>query len=827
MSASPLLRKAKELDRAACGDGARASGVCDHCGDSLAGLKVVRRTLVGERHERSFCCLGCAFIAEQLHLARNSDRDYAALEASVVPSLPRGGSARTQIPVRGMVCAACALLIEHRLRRAPGVIATQVDFAARRAYVTFDAQRTTPAELARVIEASGYRTDVSEARERRAARVELARLAIAWLAMMQVMMLAVPTYIAGPGDIAPDIEQLLRVAQLVLALPVVLFSAWPLVRAATSQIRAGEAGMDLPIVVGLAAAFGASVWAVVQAHGAVYFDSITMFVALVLGSRWLQARLLTRAAEHIDAAEQRARLSAQRLRAFPASGAVDVVRAEDLNPGDHVLVAPGETVPADGVVVRGASTVSQAWLTGESTPIEKDAGAAVLAGSVNFDQPLVIEVTRAGATTSLAALRRLVDDAGRERPRVVELANRIASVFLWLVIAAAAATLFGWLAIDPARALPNAIALLVATCPCALSLAAPAALMAVQSALARRGVLTARLAALQPAARANVVACDKTGTLTTAQPAVARIVLLRERPLREIVAIAAGLETLSMHPYARAVAAHAAAARIEPAPVAEARVEGSAGVEASVNGVRYRLGRPDYAQALATAAVERAWSHLPELLEQHAHAGTGMALLADGDGPLAVFVFAEAVKRDAAVLVERMRAAGAELILLSGDRREAVERVARELRIERGFANQTPDSKRQLIAGLQREGRVVAMIGDGMNDAPVLAQADVSIALAEGSTLAQTRADFIFTSPRLADAAGVFAAARHGMAIVRQNFAWALAYNAVAIPLAALGYLTPALAAAGMAASSLLVVGNGLRAARAPAPEARRPTRDA
>ncbi len=815
MSAAPLLRKAKELDRTASSGTARDAGVCDHCGDSLAGLKVVHRSFAGDRREHAFCCLGCAFIAEQLHLARISDRDCAALEASVLPAAPRARSAaRVQVPVRGMVCAACALLIEHRLRREPGVVAAQVDFAARRAYVTFDGQRSTPAEIARAIERCGYRTGTNAIEERRAARIDLLRLLLAWLAMMQVMMLAVPTYVAAAGDIAPDIEQLLRIGQLILAIPVVLFSGWPLLRAAASQLRAGEVGMDLPIVFGLSAAFGASVWAVISAHGAVYFDSITMFVALVLGARWLQARGLRRAAEHIDAAEQRATITAQRLRSFPASSAVDTVAADELQAGDHVLVAPGETVPADGVVVRGTSTLSQAWLTGESTPIEKAVGAAVLAGSVNFDQPLVVEVTRAGSSTSLAALRRLIDDAGRERPRVVELANRVAVAFLWAVIALAALTAFAWMAIDPAQALPNAIALLVATCPCALSLAAPAALTATQSALARRGVLTARVAALEPAARVDVIASDKTGTLTSAQPAVTRIVLLRDRPLQQIIAIAAGLEALSMHPYARALTAHAAAAKIEPLAVMDARVDGSAGVEATVQGTRYRVGRPDYAQALTTAVVGGTWSRLPELLNAHAHAGAGVAVLSDTDGPLAVFVFAEAIKRDAAAFAERVRSGGADLILLSGDRREAVERVARELRVEQGLANQTPDSKRQLIAQMQRDGRVVAMIGDGMNDAPVLAQADVSIALAEGSTLAQARADFIVTSPRLVDTVAVFEAARRGMRIVRENLAWALVYNVVVIPLAAFGYLTPALAAAGMAASSLLVVGNALRARR-------------
>ena len=821
MSAAPVLRKAKEPNRAASAT-TRAAGNCDHCGDSLAGLKVVRRTFVGEPSGRAFCCLGCAFIAEQLFLARISNRDCAALQASVPHAAPPvGRAARMQIEVRGMVCAACALLIEQRLRREPGVVSAQVDFVARRAYVTFDAQCTTPSDMARAIERCGYRTGSSEAQDRKAARIDLARLLVAWLAMMQVMMLAVPSYFAATGDIAPDIEQLLRMGQMILTLPVVVFSGWPLMRAAGSQIRAGQIGMDLPIVLGLLAALGASLWAVLTAHGPVYFDSIAMFVALVLGARWLQARALRRAAHHIDEAERRATLTAQRLRAYPASGAVDSIAAEELKTADHVLVAPGETVPADGVIVRGSSTLSQAWLTGESTPIEKGIGASVLAGSINFDQPLVIEVTRCGPATSLAALRRLVEDAGRERPRMVELANRVAVVFLWTVLALTAVTVFAWLALEPAQALPNAIALLVATCPCALSLAAPAALTATQAALARCGVLTARSGALQAAASVDVVACDKTGTLTSAQPAVARIMLLRDGPLHQIIAIAAGLETLSMHPYARAVAAHAAAARIEPVAVSSARVDGSAGVEATVDGVRYRLGRPEYAQALATAPDEAASLRLQLLLDAYGVGGVGVALLADGAGPLAVFVFAESLKRDAAAFADRVRAGGADLIVLSGDRREPVERIARDLHIEEGFANQTPESKRRLIADLQRDGRVVAMIGDGMNDAPVLAQANVSIALADGASLAQARADFIVTSVRLGEAAAVFEAARRCMRIVRQNLVWAVLYNLIAIPLAAFGYLTPALAAIGMATSSLLVVGNGLRAGRLPASQSR------
>ncbi len=809
MSASPVIRKSKQPgDSPASGEAA-----CAHCGDSLAGLKIVSRTIGGRK--RDYCCLGCAFIAEQLHLAKASDADRVALEASLAqgplrPEPPAG--ARAQVEVRGMVCAACALLIEHRLRRTPGVASAHVDFTAQRAYVGFDPKRTDVAQIRRVIERAGYRTDTGGRREARAQRIELLRVLIAWLMMMQVMMLAVPAYVAKPGDIPADIEQLLRLAQLVLTAPVMFFSAVPIMRGAWSQLRAGPIGMDLPILLGLAAAFAASAWATITAHGPVYFDSITMFVALVLGVRWLQGRALRTARGHLDDAARRSRLTARRLRGYPASLATESVAAEQLVVDDHVLVPVGETVPADGVIVQGTSSVSQAWLTGEATPIEKHDGAPVLAGSVNLEQPLVVRVTRAGEATSLAALRRLVDDAGRERPRIVELANRIAVAFLWVVLAVTAATVVGWWVVDPSQALPSAVAVLVATCPCALSLAAPAALAATQSRLAERGVLTARSAALEALARVDILACDKTGTLTTAEPALTRVIPLRGLRSAEVLAMAAALESVAAHPFARALAQAAAQVKV---PVAQdVVIAPSAGIEGTVGGRRLRIGKVEYALALAGEGARAAWARRWPALAAQLPRDDSVVLLADEQGVLAVFAFGEMLRPDAAALAEACRAIGAEMILVSGDRAGAVERVARALGIERAFAQQTPASKRELVAQLQGTGRRVAMLGDGFNDAPVLAQADVSIALAEGAALAQARADFIVLGSRVADVAALLHAARRGMRIVRENFAWALFYNIGAIPLAAFGYLSPALAAVGMAASSALVVANALRARR-------------
>ena len=821
MAESPALRKAKIAASAAVGSPAVA---CEHCGDPLAGLKVEQRKLGPSL--KSFCCLGCAFIAEQLFLAQAGNRDRAALDRALRTDLPRavdgdGRLARAQIEVQGMVCAACALLIEHHVKRVPGVANVQVDFAARRAHVAYDASQTDVPALTQAVERAGYRSGPAPAAAR-VRRIGLLRVMIAWLMMMQVMMLSVPAYLAAPGEIPADIEQLLRIAQLVLTLPVMLFSAQPILRAAVSQIRAGSVtaiGMDVPIVIGLAAAFGASAWATFAASGPVYFDSVTMFVALVLASRWLQGKGLERAYAYIDSAQRRTELSAYRLRAWPGSQASDRVPAASLQIDDAVLVPPGETVPADGVVISGASVVSQAWLTGESTPIDKHEGAPVLAGSINLEQPLVLRVTRSGEATSLASLRRLVDTAGRDRPRVVELANRVAVMFLWAVMVIAALTVVGWWFVDPAQALPNAIAVLVATCPCALSLAAPAALAATQSSLARNGVLLARAPALEQLARVNTFACDKTGTLTAAEPELAHVVPLRSGAgcdSQTLLGVAASLEALSSHPFARALVRAAREAGVTQPLARDAHAEASAGVEAEVDGRRLRLGRPDYALGWCEGNAAGLLGQVRQRIERERIAGDSVILLADSDGPIALFSFGESLRADADLLVQVLKQQHIDILLLSGDRRSPVERVARELGIGTVYAHQTPETKRELVASLQASGRTVAMMGDGMNDAPVIAQADVSIALAEGNALAQARADLIVLSSRLSSVSHAFAAARRGMRIVRENLAWAFGYNVAVIPLAALGYVTPAVAAVGMAVSSLLVVGNALRAASGP-----------
>ncbi len=522
-----------------------------------------------------YCCQGCAFIAEQLRLARQSQVDADREADAAAPA----AVARTQFAVGGMVCAACAQWIEHRLQRVPGVIAAQVDFARQRAYLRFDPTRCAANVLETEVRRLGYRTGVAGPR---AARVELLRILWAWLAMMQVMMLAWPAYVARPGELSDDIAQLLRIAQLVLTVPALLFSAAPLWRAAASQLRARRIGMDVPVVLGLAAAFAASAWSTVQRHVAppVYFDSITMFVALVQGSRWLQARWLRGAAARLESAAADLPLTARRCSGYPASSATVTVRGGRARCRRHRVRRARRMVPADGRVLEGASTVSQAWLTGESAPLTRRRGDALLAGSLNLEQPLVMVVERAGEATSIAALRRLAEDSAAQRPRSVETAQRVAGVFLWVVAAVTVATFAGWWFVDSGAGAAACDRGAGGDLPCALALAAPAALIGTQAALARAGVLCTRSAALETLARADVLACDKTGTLTTGTPRLVRhgrAAQWQDGDDTTVLRQAAALESLAVHPFAEALRAAAGAAAL-PA-VTQGRVVAGSGVE--------------------------------------------------------------------------------------------------------------------------------------------------------------------------------------------------------------------------------------------------------
>ncbi|MGE4112405.1 MAG: heavy metal translocating P-type ATPase, partial [Burkholderiales bacterium] len=709
--------------------------------------------------------------------------------------------------IDGVTCAACVWLIEQRLARLSGVHTATLNYATRRARLRWDSRITTLGAILRAVAELGYSAQPydgnrAESRLQRDRRVLLWRLFIAGFGMMQVMMYAIPVYIAE-GAMTPDIEQLMRIASLLLTLPVALWSAMPFYAGAWRDLRTRRVGMDVPVALGIVIAFVASLWATWTASGQVYFDSLCMFVFLLLGARFLE---MTAQAKAADSQERLVRLvpaSAERLLAWPGD-ATERVAAVSLQPGDFLRVRPGASIPADGVVVDGGSAVDEALLTGESRPVPKRTGDAVSGGSVNLDGMLTLRVTRAGDDTVLAGIVRLMDRAQSTKPRIAQVADRVAQWFVAALLVLTAGVFAAWWQVDASRALWVAVSMLVVTCPCALSLATPAALTAATGAAYRAGVLVTRGTALETLARATHFVFDKTGTLTTGRMTLAGIRLLAGETRGRCLAFAAALESQSEHPIGRALVR--AAAGVHPLATGACNFPGQ-GIEGSVGGRRLRIGTLQFVAGLHSQAM-------PDLPVEAVSGAVITVAMGDEQGWLALFLLDDVPRADAPDVVRALTEAGVEVVLLSGDHPAQVARAAAELGIRDARGGATPAGKLAQVKELQRNGAIVAMIGDGINDAPVLAQAQVSIALRSGTDLAQSAADVVLMDERLGAIVDARRHARRTLRVIHQNLAWAVAYNAVALPLAVAGLVTPLLAAAGMSASSLLVVANALRLAR-------------
>jgi len=809
---------------------------CYHCGLPLAAQADYPVSVDGQA--RPTCCAGCQAVAAAIVGSGLGDyyRHRDAMPASQREALPKalqdvglfdhpevqksfvsagceGDEHRREasLILEGITCAACVWLNEEHLARQPGVTFVAINYATRRVRVRWDERRIRLSQIIAAIAAIGYRAhpyaparaEQLAARERRAA---LWRLFVAGFGMMQVMMYAVPAYLADPGSMSADIEQLLRWASLILTLPVMLYSAAPFFASAWRDLKLARVGMDLPVALGVGVAFAASAWATLTASGAVYFDSLTMFVFLLLGGRYLEMMGRQAAARGIETLARALPAVALRLPGYPDL-AEERVAVADLALGDAVRVPPGAAIPADGTVIAGASEVDEALLTGESLPVAKRDGDPVIAGSVNIGSPLVLRVDKLGAATRLATIQRLVERAATERPPLANMADRIAARFVLALIVLALAAAGFWTLVDPARALWIFVSVLVVSCPCALSLATPAALTVATGALSRLGLLVTRAHAIEALARADHFVFDKTGTLTEGRPSLAAILPLADLPEAQLLALAATLESGSEHPLARALRAAAAAVVSTPATRVELQAQRATtgqGMEATVDGQVLRLGSPNYAGALHRKP-------LPEEAQRWCDAGGSVVALASSAGWLALFRLRDALRPAAAALVEELRQAGASVSLLSGDSPTAVAAIAAALRIVDAQGGLSPEAKHAYIKKLQESGALVAVLGDGVNDAPILAQAQLSIAMGGGTDLARSQADIVLMGEDLAQLGRGLRLARKTLRVVRQNLAWAVAYNLLAIPLAMAGMVTPWQAGVGMSASSLLVVLNALR----------------
>ncbi len=814
------------MQAAADAGGARsAARGCFHCGLAVpydAGFGFEAR---GE--PRVFCCAGCEAVSRVIH-GEGLD-DYYRLR-SAVPERPRdrerpgelalydtasvqerfvrdagGGIARADLVLEGIRCPACAWLIERAVGRLAGVVGVEVNATTRRAQVRWNRAALAPSRVFAAIRDVGYtawpyeegRIAALDARERSAL---LRRLWVAGLGMMQVMMYAFPAYIAAADEITADIASLMRWSGLVLTIPVIGYSAAPFFRGAWRDLRAARLGMDVPVSLGLAVAFAASAWATLAGAGEVYFDSVTMFVFLLTAGRYV---------EH--AARVRAARSLQHLAGFIPQSATrllgadrlefETIPAAMLRAGDRLFVRPGETLPADGVLEDAEGEVSEALLSGESRLARKRGGDRVIGGSVNSGNAFTMRVTHVGADTVLAGIRALIERAAAQRPRWVQAADRASSAFVAFILVAALACGLAWLAIAPERALGIAVAVLIVTCPCAFSLATPVAMTVATGALSRCNVAVTRGQAIEGLARATDIVFDKTGTLTQGTPCLREVLPLGDYDAAQSLRIAAAVARGSPHPLDRALTQAAGVGGLE---ASGHRSEPGEGTEAIVAGRKVRIGRARFAAALHGKTAPLAWLQSED----------SIAWLADASGWIAALRFGDTTRAEAAGVIGQLRAAGLVIHLLSGDEPRVAQRVARELGIAHVEAGATPQRKKEYVEALQRGGARVAMVGDGINDAPVLAQADVSIALGGGADLAQLRADAVLMSDCLEDLAAGVRIARRTRVILRENLAWALGYNLVAIPLAATGMVTPLIAGIGMSLSSLAVVANAMRLAR-------------
>jgi Cu2+-exporting ATPase len=810
----------------------RNAQICFHCGQPVPDGVALSTAVDGIA--RPMCCRGCQAAAQTI-VACGLDRFYRlrtgggtrpeAVETGVARfaafddetlqrrfvGAARGGYAEAALLLDGITCAACCWLIERRLGALPGMDAASVNYAARTARVRWDPGRLRFSAILAAVAGLGYHAapydaDAAERQLARERNAQLRRIGIAGLFGMQIMMLSLGLYLGADAGVDAGLASLLRWSAALLALPVLLYSAAPFFRGALRDIATRAPGMDVPVALGIAIAFAGSLHALVTERGYVYFDSIAMFVFILLCGRFVEFSVRRRAAAQWDRLQRIQPAVATRLRERGAGFAPDeeIVPVTALVVGDRVRVRPGETVPADGIVVAGESSVSEALLSGESKPLRRGVGAEVVGGSINVETPLTVSVTRVSGESRLAQIARLAQEAELARPSAQTLSSRIASRFIVRLLIVAAVVALYWAWRDPSRWVPITVSVLVITCPCALALATPAALAAATGTLLRLGLLVRRTQAVETLGRATLFVFDKTGTLTRGELALRETRVSGGIDARAAITIAAALEAGSQHPVARAL--HAAAAPQEVPAATGIRACAGEGVEGCVAGRLYHLGS-------AAFIARRTGTAVPSVDDT---AADTPVWLATGDAVIACFLLRDAMRDGARALVDCLVRSGCSVRLLSGDAPSAVAAAAAELGSDGAEGGVLPAGKVERLQRWRGEGDVICMLGDGVNDAPVLAAADVSVAMGRGADLARASADIILLDGRLPALQHGFGVARRALAVMRQNVAWAIAYNIVAVPLAATGLVTPWMAALGMSLSSLLVVLNAARLGHPP-----------
>ena len=791
---------------------------CFHCGLPIP--KGVDITVSIDGHEREVCCNGCEAVANAIvengltsfysYRTKTSDKPQELIPKELQvydndqlqKSFVRTTGATTETETReaslileGIVCAACVWLNEKHVMQLEGVQEFRINYTTHRATLRWDNNTIQLSEILQAIASIGYNAHPFdpgrlEGIQKKERAKSLRRIAIAGVGMMQVMMLAISLYLGDSLGMDTNTEKFLRWISLLLTTPVVFFASSAFFVSAWRDLKRKRFGMDFPVSLAILGAYLASIWATITGTGDVYFDSVNMFTFFLLVGRFLEMEARHKSGQIAEALVRLLPDTATRV----TDGQQDVIPANELIVGDRVLIKPGEVIPADGVVLEGKSSVNESLLTGESIPLDKSVDSQLIGGTLNVESPLTMKVEKQGENTVLSSIVRLLDQAQNEKPDIAKFADKVASGFVLVLLIIALGVFTFWVVNVPLdRAFWITLSVLVVTCPCALSLATPVAATAATGELTKKGVLTTRGHALETLATVDHVIFDKTGTLTHGRLIVKDYKISGLLSEEKSLSLAATLEAASEHPVAKAINALSK----EVLTVRQLRIASGKGIEAYYQANKYRIGNKQYVEELYSGV-------LPDSM------GTEVYLVTE-KGWVACFNLQDTVRREARQAIRTLHAMGIQTSVLSGDNEAVVSSVVKDLEIRQGYAGLLPHEKLRKLNELQQQGQIVAMIGDGVNDAPVLAKAQVSVAMGKGSQLAQASADMVLLSENLQHLPEAIAISRKMQNIVKQNFIWAITYNVLAVPLAAAGLIAPWMAAIGMSASSLVVVLNSLR----------------
>ena len=822
---------------------------CFHCGLPVPDNLNLFVTIDG--NAQPMCCYGCQAVAQAIidakldefykHRTNNSPTGQQLvpefLQQTTVydnPAIQKRFVRYENETVReaalileGITCAACIWLNERHLRKLPGIIDVQINYSTHRARVRWDNSRLQFSDILQAVHQIGYIAhpyDPASQQEvlERERKQQLRRIGIAGVLGVQVMMFSIALYAGAWYGIETEFKLLFYWINLVLTLPIIWYSAKPFFRTAWRDVSHGQVGMDVPIALGLTLAFIGSVYTVINdswlvfndslfSGGHIYFDSIAMFVFFLLTGRYFELRARQRSAQAAESMVHLVPTLATRLRQTAQGVEEELVLVADLAVEDTLLIRPGDPIPADGTLLAGHSSVDESLLTGESHPISKSPGQPLIAGTVNIDNPLQMQVDKIGMDTVLSHILRLLERAQTEKPALTQLADRVASWFVLGVLLLALAVALYWWTVNPESWLTITLAVLVVTCPCALSLATPTAITAATSTLTRAGLLTTRGHALESLARVTHFVFDKTGTLTTGQLRLLATYPLADFNQTDCLQYAVALERHSEHPIARALVEafnNITTEVSKPLNATAVTNHPGAGMQGEIASRRYFVGTPAFIAQMTGLSLES------EQLQRLQSDGNTLFLLAHTQSLIGAFILGDEIRTGAAELIQALLQQRKSVSLLSGDHAQAVQRVANAVGIEKAQSEKTPEDKLHYVKSLQERGEIVAMIGDGVNDAPVLAQAQVSIAMGSGTQVARVSADMILLTEQLSHLLIGIHTARQTLTIIRQNMAWAIGYNLIALPAAAMGWIAPWIAAIGMSFSSLLVVTNALRLLR-------------